>query len=68
MRHITLVQPHRFEMKHTINFSSTAILHKAPGYTDLLIKEAIETRLHPRNFNFNLNWFWYLVTNMTKKY
>jgi hypothetical protein len=59
-------------MKHTINFSNTAILDKVPGYTDLLIKEAIEMRLHTRNFNrdegFNLNWFWYLVTNITEKY
>jgi hypothetical protein len=46
MRHIMLVQPHRFETKHTINFSNTAILDKAPGYTDLLIK-VTEMRLHP---------------------
>lgn len=71
MRHISLMQPHRFEKKH-INFSNTAILDKALGHTDLLIMEAIEMRLHPRNFkqneSFNLNWFWYLVTSMTEKY
>jgi hypothetical protein len=72
MRHISLMQPHRFEMKHIINFSNTAILDKALGYTVLLIKKAIEMRLHPTNFKqnrgFNLNWFWYLATNMTEKY
>jgi hypothetical protein len=35
-------------MRHNIDFSSTAVLDKAPGYTDHLIKEI---RLHPRNFN-----------------
>jgi hypothetical protein len=39
---------------------------------DHFIKEATEIRLHPRNFNrdrgFNLNWSWYLVTNMIKQY
>jgi hypothetical protein len=39
--------------------SSTTTLDKAQGYMDCLIKEAIEMRLHPRNFNrdggFNLS-------------
>jgi hypothetical protein len=57
-RHICLSQPeksavaeHRVETRHSIDFSSTAILDKALVYIDNLIKEAIEIRLHPRNFN-----------------
>jgi hypothetical protein len=42
------------------------------GYMDCLIKEAIEIRLHPRNFNrdgdFNISWSWHPVTDMIKQY
>jgi hypothetical protein len=55
-----------------MNFSSTSILDKATGYMDHMIKEAIEIRLHPRNFNrdrgFTLSETWYLVTNVLKQY
>jgi hypothetical protein len=57
-RHIYLGWPeksavaeHKFEMGHNIEFGNTTILGKAPGYMDHTIKEAIEIRLHPRNFN-----------------
>jgi hypothetical protein len=40
------VAEQRFEMQH-IYFSNSAILDKAPGYMDRLIKEATEIRLHP---------------------
>jgi hypothetical protein len=49
----SVVAEHRFETGHSIDFSSTSILDKAPGYMDCLIKEAIKIRLHPRNFNGN---------------
>jgi hypothetical protein len=59
-------------MEHNIYFSNTAILDKAPGYVDRLIKEAIEIRLHPRSFNMdgglNLSWSWYPVINMIKQH
>jgi hypothetical protein len=39
---------------------------------DLMIKEAVEIKLHPNNFNrdtgFILGWSWYLVMNMLKQY
>jgi hypothetical protein len=54
---------HRFETGHIIDVSNTAIPDKAPGYMDRLIKEAIEIRLHPRNFDrdrgSNLSRSWY---------
>jgi hypothetical protein len=79
MRHICLGQPeksavaeHRVEMRHSIDFSSTAILEEALVYIDNLIKEAVEIRLHPRNFNrdgdFSLSQPWCPVTNMIKQY
>jgi hypothetical protein len=66
------VAEHRFETGHSIDFSSTSILDKATGNTDHVIKEAIEIRLHPINFNrdrsFTLIWLWYPMTNMLKQY
>jgi hypothetical protein len=38
-----------FQMGHSIG--SISILHKVTGYMDSLLKEAIEIRLHSRNFN-----------------
>jgi hypothetical protein len=78
-RHICLGQPqksavaeHRVEMRHSIHFSSTAILDKAPVCIDNLIKEAVEVRPNPINFNwyrgFNLSWSWYPVSNMIKQH
>jgi hypothetical protein len=47
---------------HNIELSNTTMLDKASGYTDCLIKEDTEIRIHPRNLNkergFNL---WVLV-------
>jgi hypothetical protein len=75
MRHIRLGQPeksavaeHRFHSGHNIDFSSVSILNKVTGFMDRIIKEAIEIRLHPRNFNtdggFTLSCAWYPVLNM----
>jgi hypothetical protein len=69
MRHIRLGQPeesavaeHRFDSGHNIDFSSLSILNKASGFMDRIIKEAIEIRLHPKNFNrdsgFTLSCAW----------
>jgi len=56
----------------TIDFSSTSILVMATGYMDHMIKEALEIRLHSRNFNgdggFTLSQPWYPVTKMFKQY
>jgi hypothetical protein len=56
-RYIRLCQPeksavaeHRFEAGHK-SFSSNSTLDNATGYMDCMIKEAVEIRLHPRNFN-----------------
>jgi hypothetical protein len=78
-RHIHLGQPeksvvaeHRVETRHSIDFSSTVMLDKAPVCIDNLIKEAVEIRLHPRNFNMdrglNLSRSLYPVTNMITQY
>jgi hypothetical protein len=52
--------------------SATPAPTKALGYIDCLIKEAVEIRLHPRNFNrdvgFNFSWPWYPLTDMMKQY
>jgi hypothetical protein len=75
MRHSHLGQPeksavagHRFDSGHNIDFSSVYILNKATGFMDRIIKEAIEIRLHPRNFKrdsgFTLSCAWYPVLNM----
>jgi hypothetical protein len=54
------------------DFSCISILDNATGYIDRVIKENIETRLHPTNFNrdcgFMLSRSWYPVTNMLKQY
>jgi hypothetical protein len=56
------VAEHRFETGHNINFSSISILDYATEYMDHIMKEAIEIKLHPSNFNREsgcaLNWFW----------
>jgi hypothetical protein len=79
MRHIRLGQSekftmaeHRFDTGHNIDFKGIAILDKATGQMDCVIKEVIEIRLHPKNFNrdggFTLSRSWYLVMNMLKQY
>ncbi|KDR16514.1 hypothetical protein L798_09949, partial [Zootermopsis nevadensis] len=57
-RHIRLVQPeksamaeHKFETGHNIDFVNTTVLEKTTGYMDRKIKEAVEIKLHPNNFN-----------------
>jgi hypothetical protein len=51
---------------------SVSILDKATGCMDHEIKEAIEIRFHPNNFNrdggFTLSRSWYPVTNMLRQY
>jgi hypothetical protein len=56
-RHIRLNQPeksavaeHCIELSHKIDFDEATILARRAGYTDRLVKEAIEIRLHPNNF------------------
>jgi hypothetical protein len=77
MRYICLGQPekfavveHIFETGHNIDFSSTSIQDKVTGYMDSMIKEAVEIRLHPRNFNrdggFTVSQSWYPMTDMLK--
>jgi hypothetical protein len=77
MRHIRLEQPeksavaeHSINTGHRIDFSSTSVLDKAAGYMDRLVKEAIEIRLNPRNFNrdggFTLSRAWYPVIKMLR--
>jgi hypothetical protein len=45
------VAKQRFEIWHTINFSSTSILDKATQHMDHMTKVTIKIRLHPRNLN-----------------
>jgi hypothetical protein len=45
------VNEYTFEMGCNINFSNTSTPDKAPGYMGHLKKEAINTRVHPKNFN-----------------
>jgi hypothetical protein len=40
----------RFDTGH-ISFTNTSILSKAPRCFDRFIKEVVEVKLHPRNFN-----------------
>jgi hypothetical protein len=58
--------------RHNIDFSRISILDKATGYRDRKIKEAVEIRLYPRNFNrdggFTLSRSWFPVTNLLKQY
>lgn len=46
----------RLETGYYINLSSTSIVGKATGYMDSLIKEVVEMRLHPRNFDPGTLW------------
>jgi hypothetical protein len=54
-----------------INFNGTSKLCTAARYMDRLVKEAIEIRLHPNNFNrdegFSLSHTWRPVINMLKR-
>jgi hypothetical protein len=65
------VAEHSIKAGHIINFKNTTILQIITGYMDRLVKEAIEIRLHPNNFNrdggFPLSRAWQPVTNMLKQ-
>jgi hypothetical protein len=69
MRHLRLGQPyksavaqHALETGHRIEFNNTCRLDRTKWYMDLIIKEAIEIKLHPDNINrdggFILNRAW----------
>jgi excinuclease UvrABC helicase subunit UvrB len=68
---ITAVAEHSIEAGHNIDFNNITILEKVTGYMNHIVKEAIERRLHPNNFNrdrgFNLSLAWQPVTNMLKQ-
>jgi hypothetical protein len=68
-RHVHLNQPERSAVAehllttyHRINFDGASNLGMATRYMDHLVREAIEIRLHPDNFNrddgFNLSYAW----------
>jgi hypothetical protein len=42
---------HCSQTGHIIDFEEATILVRSMGYMDRLVKEAIEMRLHPNNFN-----------------
>jgi predicted GIY-YIG superfamily endonuclease len=68
-RHVRLNQPERSAVAelslstyHHIDFHGASKLGTATRYMDRLVREAIEIRLHPDNFNrhdgFNLSYSW----------
>jgi hypothetical protein len=56
------VAEHSNESDHQIKFQDTEVLAKTSGYTDWLVKGAIEIKLHPNNINkeegFKLSKTW----------
>jgi hypothetical protein len=56
---------------HRIEFEEVTVLTRSAGYTDRLVKEAIEIRLHPNNFNrdngFILSHAWHPLINQLHK-
>jgi hypothetical protein len=65
------VAEHSIKAGHNIDFNNITILGKVTGYMDRIVKEAIEIRLHPNNFNrdggFNLSRAWQPVTHMLRQ-
>jgi hypothetical protein len=57
--------------KLNIEFEEVTVLTRSAGYMDRLVKEAIEIRLHPDNFNrdngFILSHAWYPLINQLHK-
>jgi hypothetical protein len=57
------VAEYGIETRHKIGFSEATVLARSAGFMDRLIKEAVEIRLHPNNFNrdngFMLSQEWY---------
>jgi hypothetical protein len=41
----------KFNHNHVIKFKDTRILSIEPGYTERLIREAVELEFHPNNMN-----------------
>jgi hypothetical protein len=63
-----VVAEHRFETGHRVDFSTTSILDKAPGYMACMMKEAVKIRLIPETSTEmeGAVSVWYLVTSMIK--
>jgi hypothetical protein len=77
MRHVRLQQPEKstvaeqsIDTAHRIDFNDTSKLCTPTRYMDRLVKDAIEIRLHPNNFNtdegFSVSHTWRPVINMLK--
>jgi hypothetical protein len=65
------VAEHCIETCHKIGFGEATILARSTGYMDILVKDAVEIRLHPNNFNrdngFMLSQAWYPLINVLHK-